>query len=221
MNLLFYVLFGIFIFCCVLIGGRRYRSTALYALAIGGVVNTCFFTELTHPINIFGYTFGMDSIIYSLFVFCVILMYFQSGKKQAYLLTISSLIAIMVYAVIDTVTNLLFKGLTDGSFDNLIKLTFSVLASIISMAAVLETIDKVYPKYKNQYVLTIVGLLISIAITTPVYLLTRLVISRNSEINPWEITITSMIGKTLSIGFASLSLFLVNLYDKLVKPSKK
>ena len=70
MNLLYFILFGLFIFLCSLIGGKKYRSTTLYALAIGGAVNANFFHAGFYPIDIFGLSFGIDSIIYSLFIFC-------------------------------------------------------------------------------------------------------------------------------------------------------
>ena len=95
MNFIFFVILGISLFLLSMVGYKKFRTTTLYALAIGGAVNANFFHAGNYPINCFGLPFGLDSIIYSLFTFCVIIMFFKSNKKDAYILTLSSIIAII------------------------------------------------------------------------------------------------------------------------------
>ena len=64
-NFIWLLLFGIFVFSLTLIGYKKYHSTTLYALAIGGVVNANFFHAEYYPISCFDLPFGIDSFIYT------------------------------------------------------------------------------------------------------------------------------------------------------------
>ena len=77
-----FILFSIIIFLLSLVSYEKFRSTTLYALAIGGAVNANFFYAGNYPIFCFGIPFGIDSIIYTLFLFCVLLMFLKEGKKE-------------------------------------------------------------------------------------------------------------------------------------------
>jgi len=112
MNFVLFIIFSLTVFLISLVGYKNFRSTTLYALAIGGVVNANFFHSVNYPINCFGLPFGIDSVIYTLFIFCVVVMYIKEGKKEAYTLAISSIIAIMFSALMQLIAQLLSKGST-------------------------------------------------------------------------------------------------------------
>lgn len=220
MNLLFYVLFGIVIYCCVLIGGKRFRSTCLYALAIGGAVNANYFTARNYPIDIFGLNFGIDSIIYNLFIFCVIIMLFWKGRGQAYLLSASSIIAIIFAAVIQLISDMLSFGYSNEHWVSFFYFLTSSFSSILAVVAVIELLTYLKNKAKlnNEYLLMIIGLLLATVINTPMYYLCESLIHQNVE-NAAGLINTSLVGKLITILFSLLGLFLLKLYDK--KTNKK
>ena len=111
-----YVLFSVAIFLLTLVGYHKYKMTTLYALAIGGIVNANFFHAQNYPIEFFGLPFGIDSILYTLFVFCVFVMYITEGKKQGYILAISSVVAIIISAAFQLFADLFTKGINAESF---------------------------------------------------------------------------------------------------------
>lgn len=220
MNLLYFILFSILIFLCTLIGYKKYHNTALYALAIGGVVNANFFTAGTYPIDIFGLSFGIDSIIYTLFIFCVILMYIKEGRSQAYLLAISSIVAIMFSAIMQLVSDLLSNGSSFAVWNSFINFFISSIASIIAIVTMIELCNYLskYKLFKNPYIITIFGILICTFINSGIYYTSVILISGVRGNYIWELLFTSFIGKTFALACSILALALylqiVKIYNK-------
>lgn len=215
MNLFLFIIFSILIFMSVLLGGKKYRSTALYALAIGGVVNANFFHAGNYPINCFGLPFGIDSVIYTLFVFCVIIMFNKEGKKSAYLLSFSSIIAIMFSALMQLVSDLLSVGSSIEVWNSFLSFTISSLASVIAIFVMLEILNYIQKKINknNSYINVVVGILIATIINSVIYYpFTMLLFGTPSNI--LVLFLTSVIGKIIALLCALLTLFFINLYDK-------
>lgn len=224
MNLLFFVLFAVGIFACSLIGYKKFFSTTLYALAIGGVVNSNFFNSLNFPIDIFGLPFGIDSIIYTLFTYCVILMYLRNGKKQAYYLSVSSVVAIVLSAVFELAANLLHGNISEVAIWNkLFIFLFSAIASIISILACIDLLHIFERKRKrNEYLLMTSGILIATLLNTLIYFPLSGLVTNLSEYNIGLLLLTSFIGKGIALLCALLMLFLLRLIDKFrLKKEKK
>ena len=210
MNLIWFILFGLAIFACTLIGYKRFHNTTLYALAIGGVVNANFFNAHTYPIDIFGISFGIDSIIYTLFVFCVILMYIKEGRKQAYLLAASSIIAIMFSATMQLVSDLLSKGTSFAVWNAFIDFTISSIVSAVAVIIMIETFRLLSNKFKlfnNPYILTLYGILLCTIINSTLYYGAVILLNGTNENTP-ILLLTSFIGKMFALGCSLLALYL-------------
>lgn len=212
MNFALFILFSILIFICSLVGGRKYRSTTLYALAIGGVVNANFFHTGNHPINCFGLPFGIDSIIYTLFIFCVIVMLLKQDKKSAYLLAISSIVAIMFSALMQFVAESLSAGFSWQSGLTFLNFSVSSLASVIAIVVAIEIINKLKHK-TNCYVNMLLGTVIASIIDSCIYFPITLLIN-GTPTNILIQLLTSLIGKGIAIACSLLALWLMNLCDK-------
>lgn len=211
-NLIYFLIFSICVFLCALVGGKRYRSTTLYALAIGGVVNANFFHAGNYPINCFGLPFSIDSVIYTLFIFCIVVMFIKEGKCQAYLLAISSIVAIMFSAVMQLVSDVLSKGSSIEVWLTFLTFTISALASIVAIIAMLELLEKLKTKI-NQYGLLVIGILVATIIDTLIYFPASLLFN-GMPTNIGLMLLTSFIGKILAILCSILTLKLINKYDK-------
>lgn len=210
MTALIFVLFSVAIFLSVLIGGKKYRTTTLYALSIGGVVNANFFHAGNYPINIFGLSFGIDSIIYTLFVFCIILMFFLNGKKDAYVLLVSSVVAIIFSALMQLVSSLLSTGSSTIVWTTFFGFMVSAFASLVAIWIMLIILDKL--KNKNCYFLTIIGILIATIINSGIYYPLSLLINGVPN-NIGALLLSSLIGKVFAMGLALVTMFLLNKLD--------
>lgn len=220
MNLSYLIIFSLVVFLSVLLGGKKYRSTALYALAIGGVVNANFFHAGNYSIDCFGLPFGIDSIIYTLFIFCVIVMFLKEDKKSAYILAASSIIAIMFSAFMQLFAELFSNGSSTEIWLDFLSFAVSSLASIVAVVVMLEVLNLLKGKI-NQYLLLTIGVFIAIFVNTLLYYPIILLINGMPS-NIWILVLTSFLGKFIGLCCALITLKLINLYDKkaLKKSSK-
>ena len=210
MKFVLFLIFSLFIFLSVLLGGKKFRSTALYALAIGGVVNANFFHAGNYPIQIFGLPFGIDSIIYTLFAFCVIVMCLKEGKKSAYLLSFSSIIAIMFSALMQLISDLLSKGSSTAVWSTFLNFTVSSVASVIAIIVMLEILNLI--KNKNPYLIMVLGIVIVSIINSCLYYPIATIIMGRPE-NILTLLLTSLIGKCIALACALATLYFLNLFD--------
>ena len=215
MTFVYYLLFSLVVFLSALIGYKKFRSTTLYALAIGGVVNANFFHGGNYPIMCFGLPFGIDSIIYTLFVFCVIVMFVKVGKKSAYTLAFSSIIAIMFSALMQFFATLLSGVGMETLWPTFLTFCVSSVASVIAMIAVLEILSLLKNK-TNSYVLLILGVVIATAINSPIYY-SLAVLLNGTPANLWVLIATSVIGKIIALLCGLLTMFVINKIDNTKK----
>lgn len=218
MNLLYLILFAIGIFMCSLIGYKKYFSTALYALAIGGVVNSNFFTAISHPIDVFGLPFGIDSIIYTLFIFCVIFMYFRFGKKDAFVLSISSVVAIILTAFFELTANLFSGNNTIEIWHKFMLFFFSALATIIATLLTIELLS-IIEKHKkvNRYLLMVFAIVLSSIVNSSIYYLLSGFTAELKVNEIFTLILTSLIGKTIGLMCSLLMMFIINSIDKKIE----
>ena len=213
MNVLYLIIFGICCFLCVLIGGKKYRTTTLYALAIGGAVNANFFNAITYPIKCFNLPFGIDSIIYTLFIFCVILMYFHEGKKSAYVLTISSIVAIMFSAVMQVVAILLTKGSSAVVWLNFADFVISSVSSLLAIYVMINILELFKNQKINKYIVIVIAIVVASVINSGFYFGLSSIES-GGIYNLGKMLLASLIGKTFSL-LCALGVFcLLNICEK-------
>ena len=204
----FYVLFSVLLFLLTLVGYKKYKMTTLYALAIGGIVNANFFHARNYPIECFGLPFGLDSIIYTLFLFCVFLMYIKEGKKQGYLLALSSVLAIIISAAFQLIVDLFTKGFNVESFRVFGVFFVSAFATSISIVILIELLEKVKRKI-NPYLLLLLSMTLVSIINTVIYCgLVDLVSNPVSDV--FELLLTSFIGKIIAILSSVIPYYLIN-----------
>ena len=213
MNFVFFLLFCITLFLLSTVGYKKFRATTLYALAIGGAVNANFFHAGNYPIICFGLPFGIDSIIYSLFTFCVLVMFFKANKKEAYVLTISSIIAIVFSSCMQLFVDLLTVGSSLKVWITFFNFSISSIASIIAIWAMLEIIAKLKQKGLNQYVLLVLGMFIVSIINSGIYYTSVTLINGVPE-NILQLLLTSFIGKMIALICSLGTFFLMNKIEK-------
>lgn len=216
MNFLWFLIFSLIVFLMSLICYESFRSTTLYALAIGGAVNANFFHAGNYPIMCFGLPFGIDSIIYSLFAFCIVIMLLKTNKKEAYILSFSSIIAIMFSASMQLVSNLFTSGSTAIAWQTFLTFTVSVIASLIAIWAMIEIINYLKKKNANEYILLILGMLIVTFINSLIYYPLATIINQVPE-NIIQLSMTSIIGKLIAVVLGILAFYLMNKIEKVIK----
>lgn len=209
MKILFLVILAIICFSLVWVGGKKYNSTALYALAIGGAVNANFFHAGSYPINCFGLNFGIDSIIYTLFIFCVIVMYIKQGRTEAYILTASSIIAVLFSAIMQLLADLLTIGSNVTSWIMFANFVVSCVASLIAIISIVELLHFLRNKKFNQYLKIILCLIIATVINSIIYYSVSCLLYGVPQ-NFDNLLIASLIGKSIAIIISIISFAICN-----------
>jgi len=215
MNLIYFLLFSIIIFLLSLVCYEKFRSTTLYALSIGGAVNANFFHAGNYPIMCFGLPFGIDSIIYSVFAYCVILMFLKLNKREAYILTFSSVIAIMFSALMQLVAELFTIGSCFSVWKTFLNFFVSSVASLIAVWIMLEILNRLKKKNINDYVLLIVGMLIVSLVNSLIYYSIVTWINGTPE-NILTLLLTSFIGKVIALACSIGALYLTTKIEKVI-----
>jgi hypothetical protein len=148
-------------------------------------------------------------------------MYFEKGKKEAYLLSATSVIAVFLTAVIKLINDLLTVGCSKELLLPFIGFTLSCILSVAIFLIVIELISFIQKKKPNanKYLLLIISLVItSIIYPLVVYFYEGLL--TNNFPDPSVNFITGSIGRIMTLGFATLTLFLMHLYDKRIENRK-
>ena len=210
-----FLLFGITVFSLSLVGYKKFKATALYALAIGGVVNANFFHAGAYPVDCFGLPFGIDSLIYTLFAFCVMVTLLHETKKSAYLLAASSIIAILFSACMQLVAELFTLGSTSEVWKTFATFLISAGASVIAVIVAVEIIDRLQGKC-NVYLRMMIGIVMITVLNSCIYCpLTMLINTLPDQI--WLYLAASFIGKLIALGYSVLTLFFMEQKEKRLK----
>ena len=212
MNFVLFLLFGAGVFSLALIGHKKYHNTTLYALAIGGVVNSNYFHSGNYPIDCFGLPFGIDSLIYILFAFCVIVMLLNDSKKSAYLLAISSIIAIMFSALMELSARLLAGEAFLPSLKIFDSFMISAFSSSVAVIVAVEVVDRL-KKQCCPYVCMALGVAIITVINSGIYYPVTAIINGATEVI-WGYILTSFAGKGIALIYSLLALKILNLLKK-------
>lgn len=204
--------FGFITFSLSLIGYKKYKATTLYALAIGGVVNANFFHAGAYPVTCFGLPFGIDSLIYTLFVFCVMVMLLHETKRDAYLLAVSSIVAILFSACMQLVADLLSIGSSVFVWQRFAGFCISAFASIIAILVAVEIVSRMKAKH-NAYLCMAVGIIITILLNSGIYYPLSVLINVSTG-NVWLYLATSFLGKLIALGYSLLAFFYMQMQEK-------
>lgn len=215
MKILYLIITALVCYSAILLCKRKHRSALLYTLAIGGVVNSNFFHAGITPIYVGSLPFGLDSIIYTLFVFCVMTMFLYEGKKQAYALLVSSLAAILFSALVQFAAYAAVKGWSD--IDNLkLFATFliSIFASAVALVASIELAEVFRRKNMANWLNLTIGLIISTVLNSALYY--GLSAWLNGGLGAeFALTFTaSVIGKLIAIAFSIITYVLLRIRDQ-------
>ena len=102
----------------------------LIAVAIGSAVNANLFTSINNPIYIGELVFSMENILSVLFMYTVIVRILDYGYKQGRNMTITTIAAIIISALIELTAKLAYNGYSIETLKNFFIYLFSCIGSI-------------------------------------------------------------------------------------------
>lgn len=167
MKILYLILLEIVLYAIICIFFKKFKKDLIYIVAIGCAVNSNIFNFEAFPIIVGNLVLGVDSIIYTLFLFCVILMYFYHSEKDAMALTYTSIASILVGAIIQFVASCASYGFQREFGIILLSFAISAISSYIAVVVMLYVMNKM--SKANKYLVCCIGILIASLINTVIY----------------------------------------------------
>ena len=103
----------------------------LIAVAIGCAVNANIFNPLTAPIVVGDFTFSIEIVLYTLFMYTLIVRILDYGYKDGKRLALTSVAAIIISAFIELVAKLMMDGFIVETFKSFSYYLFSSVGTIL------------------------------------------------------------------------------------------
>ena len=105
----------------------------LLAVAIGCACNSNIFTPLTHQIVMGPFIFSIENVLYTLFMYTILVRILDYGYNQAKVMTFTSIAAIIISAFIELVANLISGGFSINTLKLFSTYLFSCVGTILGV----------------------------------------------------------------------------------------
>ena len=206
MSIWFLMIVAVIAFAFMTIVRKWHDYALLFTIAIGFAVNANIYNGATTPVMLGNIVFGIDSILYTGFMFTVIICAKEYGIRKAKILTSSTIAAILVSAFIEFFAVVSSSGYKTLYLTDLSGYIFSAIGTFLGVWAMLFVIEKLQAKNVNIYLNFIICVIISSLINTAIYYgCTQIVIGAIDNI--LYMLAGSYIGKFFSLILGTASYF--------------
>lgn len=161
MSLALLIIFMFIAFGLTTLFRRWIDIPTLVAVAIGCAVNANIFNPLTAPIEVGPFAFSIEIVLYTLFMYTIIVRVLDYGQKAAKTMTFTSIAAIIISAFIELVSNLMTKGFTADSFKIFSYYLFSSIGTIAGAWLMIFITIKCQKKNVSSYIIIPIAIIAS------------------------------------------------------------
>ena len=180
----------------------------LLAVAIGCAVNANIFNPLTAPIIVGPFTFSIEIVLYTIFMYTIVVRILDYGYNDGKRMTFTSVAAIIISAFIELVANLMTKGATAETFIQFSIYVFSSIGTIIGVwLMVLITI--VFRRHKiSDYIIIPVAIAVSSIVHAIFFFGGVALVNWKFDMYSAYQALGTIIGKAVCIGLSVLCYFI-------------
>lgn len=169
MNILILIIIALVAFGATTFFRHISDSKTLISVAIGCAINSNIYNSVSMPIEFGPMVFGIDSALYTLFMFTVIIKAKDYSIKEAKDMTISTIIAIMVSAFIEFFAVWSFSGIDKQLVIRCSGYILSSLGTFAGIWAMLWCFRKFDERRENVYLTFAVVVIIASLINSSIY----------------------------------------------------
>jgi len=211
MGIWFWFVLTFAIFAFIILVRKWHDQAILYTLAIGFAINANIFNAFSTPISWGPIVFSIDSILYTGFMFCVIVCAHEYGTRNAKILTLSTIAAILLSAVIEFLAKTSSFGFDINFLIDLSGYLFSAVGTFAAIWLMLFVFEKLKNKNLNIYLNIVICLLIASVINSSIFYAFALI--KSSDIQALSYILAgSYIGKIFCIGLSLISFYICTHY---------
>ena len=131
----------------------------LLAVAIGCAVNANIFNPLTAPIYLGPFTFSIEIVLYTLFIYTIMVRILDYGYNDAKRMTFTSIAAIIISAFIELVTKLMISGFSGQTFKEFSYYAFSSIGTILGVWVTIIIVIQFRKKNISSYLIIPIGMI--------------------------------------------------------------
>lgn len=204
---IFFVIFTLVLFSIFVFSRYKWGKDALFVVGIGCLIASNIYNVGSYPLVMFGLTFGIDSVIYTLGIFCILVMFIDYDKSSYRSLLYSGVGSILLTAFFAFVGNSLAFGFSDSLYWTALSYVFSVIGTLLAVWTMIWLYGKLVARGWNVYVVIAVCLLIASLINSAIYFGLNFIVTASLGENFLLTLAGSYIGKTFTIVFCLLAFF--------------
>ena len=171
-----------------------FRKDALYVLGIGAAVSSNVYNVNAYSIDAGWLIFGLDAVIYILFVFCIMVACKDYGKKVAKAIMFSSMAGIMLTATFDFFAKWATIGIAKDVIWGFVSYAVSTFAIYVSLILGIWLYEKMRYKVANFLNMGL-SIFVSSAINSAIYFGIMYIIGADMFGNFFGTLVGSIIGK--------------------------
>lgn len=152
-NMLILILFAVICFAVVALAAALFHKDALFTIAIGAVIGANVYNIGSFPIQVGKLVFGIDGVVYCVFLFCLLVMYIDYGKKSANLNLYTALFSIFFTALLSFFGNyFLNQGWSSSQIWATASYFFSIVATYVTVVLMFKLYDFMIKRKANKVV---------------------------------------------------------------------
>lgn len=222
MEFLFLLLTAFICFFVFIFVRKFWNRNGIFTLGICGAIGANVYNSITYPVLDFGLIFGVDSIIYTLFIFCLLTLIQDKHSNASTVLLYSTIGSILFNAIIEILATLSSQNTLDNSnLNNFIASLASAFATFVALILVIKLFKYFSNKNVNIYVNFSICILVASIINSLLYFGITTLVSQSFDLNTfWLMMAGSYIGKLLSTIFALIAWFICSIIDKKCSKNK-
>ena len=187
----------------------------LLAVAIGCAVNANIFTPLNSGVTVGPFIFSIEAILYTLFMYTIVVRILDYGYKAAKTMTLTSVAAIIISAIIEFVALVSYEGFAVSTLKTFSFYFLSSLGTIAGVWIMILLTIQLRKKNVNSYVIIPIAIITSGLIHSIIYYGGMALIEWDINDNAVAMILGAIIGKAVCI---CLSVFCYFINQKWWKP---
>ena len=207
MDFLFLVLTAVLVFAILIVSNRFWGKDALFVVGIGCAIGSNIYNVSDYGIVIGNLVFGIDSVIYTVFVFVVLLCLKNYDEKSAFTLLYSAMGSIMLSALLVFIASWASAGFASNLIWGFVSYLISVIATFAALFITIKLFKYFESKNLNVYLNFLINVLIASFINSLIYFGAVAIISGFEENFLGQLG-ASYIGKLMSTAFSLLTYFI-------------
>ena len=186
----------------------------LLAVAIGCAVNANIFTPLKYPIEVGFFTFSFETVLYTLFMYTIVIRILDYGYKDAKRMTFTSIAAIIISAFIELLAMLANKAEPADAFKGFSLYLFSSVGTIFGVWIMIVITIECRKKNITPYLIIPFAITASCLIHAVFYYGGVYLVEWRRGIYTLSLAISALVGKGVCIGLSVLCYFINQKYWK-------